>query len=214
MPAETMTGTFGADVLESIGLRSVTTVCDEILSESGTPLDRPLRQVASVAVVENPWVGGGAEQDLGPEAREVAPVLGKILSDQVVSALGGVDDVATFGKAALVGTEGELEHAGALIHTPYFGNIVRELLEGTSVLCFADGRAIPGTDVRIPLWHKTHATSRDHYQTIDVHLTDAPREDEICVVVAASDGPRPFPRLGDRRTDAPITSEILKGKLT
>src|SRR5699024_7881816 len=103
VPAETMTGTFGADVLESIGLRSVTTVCDETLSESGTPLDRPLRQVASVAVVGNPWIGGGVEQDLGPEAREVAPVLGKILSDQVVSALGGVDDVATFGKAALVG---------------------------------------------------------------------------------------------------------------
>ena len=61
------------------------------------------------------------------------------------------------------------------------------------------------------MWHKTHATSRDHYQTIDLRLTDAPKSDELCVIAAASTGPRPFARIGDRRTDGAVTTEILKG---
>lgn len=195
------------------GVRRVTTVRDELRREAGRTLQRPLRQAAAVAVLRNPWLGEGPESDLGPATERIAPVLGKILSDRLVRALGGVGRIEAFGKAALVGLDGELEHAGALIHTPYFGNIVRELLEGTSVLCFADGRAEPGTDLRVPLWHKTHATSRKHYQTMEVHLPDAPRADEICVIAAASDGPRPFPRIGDRSTDRPITTEILEGLL-
>src|SRR5699024_12656612 len=114
-------------------------------------------------------------------------------------------------KAGMVGTNGGIEPAGPLIPTPHCGNIVRELLEGTSVLCFADGRGIPSQSIRVPIWHKTHATSRDHYQTMDVYLADAPHADEICVIAAASTGTRPFPRIGDRRTDGNVTTEILKG---
>lgn len=110
-----------------------------------------------------------------------------------------------------MGINGEIEHAGAPIHAPYFGNIVRELLEGTSVLCFADLRGIPSQSIRVPIWNKTHATSRDHYQTRDLYLADALHTDGICVLAAASTGTRPFPRIGDRRTDGNVTTEILKG---
>lgn len=193
------------------GLRRIFTLTEELRSEDGVELERPVRQAACVAVLKNPWVGQGVESDLAPFAAQAAPVLAKLMADRLIETLGGVERIEAFGKAALVGSSGELEHAGALIHTPYFGNIVRELLGGTSVLCFADGRGEPGSSIRVPMWHKTHATSRMHYQTIDVHLPDAPHADEICVIAAASDGPRPFHRIGDRTTDPQVSTDILKG---
>lgn len=199
---------------ERMGVRRIFTLTEEISSEAGEILHAPVRQAACVAVVKNPWLNEGVGADLGPATERMAPVLAKLLADRLISALGGVGRIEAFGKAALVGTAGELEHAGALIHTPFFGNVLRELLGGTSVLCFADGRAEPGGDVRVPLWHKTHATSRKHYQTLDLHLADSPHADEICVVAAAADGPRPFHRIGDRSTDPAVSADILKGLLS
>lgn len=194
-----------------LGVRTITVQREEILAEAGVSLTEPVKQAAAIAVLRNPWSGTAPDEDLGPATEQVSPVLAKVLTDRLLSALGPAGQVEAFGKGAVVGTAGEIEHAGALIHTPYFGNILREMLEGTSVICFADGRSGPAASIRVPMWHKTHATSRDHYQTIDVHLSDSPRADEICVVAAASTGPRPFPRIGDRRTDGTVTTEILKG---
>ena len=196
---------------QKLGVRKISLVRDEIRQEAGVSLDQPIQQAAAIAVLPNPWAGKGVDSDLSEEVEKLAPVLAKVLADKLIDALGGAANIEAFGKAGLVGTNGEVEHAGALIHTPYFGNIVRELLEGTSVLCFADGRGIPSQSIRVPIWHKTHATSRDHYQTMDVYLADAPHADEICVIAAASTGTRPFPRIGDRRTDGNVTTEILKG---
>lgn len=197
-----------------LGVRRIFTVLQEVREEGGHPLDRPVCQAAAVAVLSNPWSGTGVDQDLGERTRDVAPVLAKLLTDRLLVALGGKDAIQTFGKAALVGTDGELEHAAALIHTPYFGNLVRELLGGTAIICFTDGRSEPGPDLKVPLWHKTTAGLRDYYQTIDLHLPDAPHPDEICVIAAASDGPRPFPRIGDRQTDPDVDTTILKGLLS
>lgn len=196
---------------QKLGVRKVFLVRDELRQESGVSLEQPIQQAAAVAILPNPWLDRGVDSDLSQAVEELAPVLGKVLADKLIEALGGVENIEAFGKAALVGTAGEVEHAGALIHTPYFGNIIREMLEGTSVLCFADGRGTPGEAIRVPIWHKTHATSRDHYQTMDVYLADAPHADEICVIAAASTGTRPFPRIGDRSTDGQVTTEILKG---
>ena len=138
-------------------------------------------------------------------------MLAKLLSDRLLQALGGAEKVEAFGKAALVGSDGELEHAGALIHTPFFGNLLREALGGTSIICFVDGRGVPGESLRVPMWHKTAAATRTHYQTLDLSLPDAPHAGEIAVIAAASTGPRPHARIGDRTTDQVITSEILKG---
>jgi hypothetical protein len=195
----------------SLGVRRLTLVHEEAVSEAGAELTRPVQKAAAIAVLRNPWTGTGPDRDLSPETRTIAPVLAALLSQRLTDSLGGADNIEAFGKAALVGTGGELEHAGALVHTPYFGNLVRELLGGTSIICFTDGRVPEGTSVHVPMWHKTHAANRDHYQTIDVDLADAPHADEICVIAAASTGPRPFPRIGDRRTDQPVTTDILKG---
>ncbi|MDI2098291.1 amino acid synthesis family protein [Ruicaihuangia caeni] len=192
-----------------IGLRSIITSTEELPSAGGEPA--LILRASAVAVIANPWIGTSTEFDLQPETVRIAPVLAKLLTDRLLDAVGGAQRVEAFGKAAVVGLDGELEHAGALIHTPYFGNLVREALGGTSILCFADGRAAPGGNIRVPLWHKTAASTRSHYQSLDVSLRDAPHTDEIAVIAAVSTGPRPHARIGDRATDLPVTSEILKG---
>lgn len=190
----------------AVRLRKVVTEVEEIPIE-GKP---PIRRATATAVIENPWVGTGTAHDLSSKAERIAPLLAKLLSDRLLDALGGGPQVKAFGKAALVGTAGEIEHGGALIHTPYFGNLFREAMEGTSILCFVDGRAEAGELLRVPMWHKTAAATRDYYQTIEVNLADAPHAHEVVVIAAASTGPRPFARIGDRATDSPVTSDILK----
>ncbi|MBS3178319.1 MULTISPECIES: amino acid synthesis family protein [unclassified Pseudoclavibacter] len=195
----------------ALGVRKIFTAYEDVISDGGVDAPTAIRQASAVAVVRNPWIGQGKLADLTEATAEVAPVVAKLLSDRLLAALGGAGKVEAFGKAAVVGLEGEIEHAGALIHTPYFGNLLREFLEGTSIICFSDTRADAGGDLRVPLWHKTAAATRSHYQSLDVHLADAPHRDEIAVIAVASSGPRPHPRIGDRTTDVPVTSDILKG---
>lgn len=190
----------------SIGLRRVITSSEEIPRANAEPITR----ATATAVIANPWVGTSTAEDLASESERIAPILAKILTDRLIEVLGGAAEVEAFGKAALVGTAGEIEHGGALIHTPFFGNIMREALEGSSILCFVDGRADAGELLRVPLWHKNAAATRTHYQTLEVQLSDAPNAGEIAIIAAASTGPRPFARIGDRTTDKPVTSEILK----
>jgi hypothetical protein len=166
------------------------------------------------AVITNPWVGTGASRDLSVEVELIAPVLAKLLTTKLVEALGGVDAVEAFGKAAVVGTAGEIEHGGALIHTPYFGNLMREFLDGESIICFADTRAEAGEALVVPLWHKTQAATRSHYQTITTRISDGPRADELVIVAAGSTGPRPHPRIGDRKTDPAVTVKSLESVLS
>ncbi|KUM67399.1 amino acid synthesis family protein [Streptomyces sp. ISL-22] len=195
---------------ESIGLRKLVLYRDVVFTEAGQAPALPARRASVAAVIRNPWVGTGPSADLSPEQGHIAPVLAKLLTDRLIAALGGVDEIESFGKAAIVGTAGEIEHAGALIHTPYFGNLVREFLHGESVICFADTRAEAGETLIVPLWHKTRASTRSHYQTISARVSDAPRADEIVVIAAASTGPRPHPRIGDRMTDPVVTTESLE----
>ncbi|NEA99237.1 amino acid synthesis family protein [Streptomyces sp. SID13726] len=183
------------------GVRKVVTVVDEVLLELGRPVASPVRRVAAAAVIRNPWAGRGFVADLQPEVEALAPELAQLLTDRLLSELGGVDRVEAFGKAAVVGLDGESEHGGALIHTPYFGNVLRELTEGTSIIVFSDDQLPAGEPLTVPLWHKTAAATRSHYQTVQIRIPDAPRPDEIVVIAAAASGPRPNARIGDRRTD-------------
>lgn len=195
---------------ESIGLRKLVIYRDVVVTEAGEAPAQPARRTSVAAVIQNPWVGAGPSSDLSAEQGRIAPVLAKLLTDRLIASLGGVEEIESFGKAAIVGTAGEIEHAGALIHTPYFGNLVREFLQGESIICFADTRAEAGETLIVPLWHKTHAATRSHYQTISARVADAPRADELVVIAAASTGPRPHPRIGDRRTDPAVTTESLE----
>lgn len=201
----------GAPSVEPVRVRKLVTYREAIVTEAGVAPDRPARRASVAAVVRNPWSGTAPLADLAEEQERIGPVLAGLLCDRLVNALGPVHGIEAFGKAAIVGTAGEIEHAGALIHTPYFGNLVREALHGESIICFADARAEAGEPLVVPLWHKAHAATRSHYQTISARVPDAPRADEIVVIAAASTGPRPHPRIGDRRTDPVVTAEILEG---
>ena len=200
--------------MAGIGVRKVVVYRETVVTEAGAQPARPARQASVAVVVHNPWVGTGPTHDLSADVARIAPVLARLVTSQLIDALGGVDAVEAFGKAAIVGSAGEIEHGGALIHTPYFGNLMREFLDGESIICFADTRAEAGEPLVVPLWHKLHAATRSHYQTVTARVSDAPRADEVVIVGAASTGPRPHPRIGDRTTDPAITSKSLESVLS
>lgn len=210
-PESTAVAASDTALARHVGVRRITTATEEVMRDGGTPAATSILRASAVAVLANPWIGTASDEDLQPATERIAPIVAKLIADRLLATLGGADAVEAFGKAAVVGLRGETEHAAALVHTPYFGNLVREFLEGTSIICFADDRADAGTSIRVPLWHKTAAATRSHYQTLDVQLTDAPHADEIAVIAVASTGPRPHARIGDRTTDRAVTSEVLKG---
>jgi hypothetical protein len=185
----------------NVDIRRITTVSEELATELGAPVRTPVRKVAVAAVLANPWAGQGVVADLDEAVAGIAPVLAHELTGRLVRALGGADRVEAFGKAAVVGLGGEIEHAGALIHTPYFGNLFREITEGSSIIVFSDDRLEAGSSITVPMWHKLQAATRSHYQTISVRVPDAPRPDEVVVVAAGSTGGRPNARIGDRTSD-------------
>ncbi len=201
-------------VEDAIGLRKLVTYRESVITEAGATPVQPAQQASVAAVLRNPWAGTGPTHDLFDRASHVAPVLARLLTDRLIAVLGGAHVVQAFGKAAIVGSNGEIEHGGALIHTPFFGNLMREFLEGDSIICFADTRAEAGETLVVPLWHKTKAATRDYYQTVSTRVPDAPRADEIVIVAAGSTGPRPHPRIGDRATDPAITLENLESVLS
>ena len=160
-----------------------------------------MRRAAAAAVIDNPWAGLGRVDDLGAEVERIAPVVAVALTDRLAEVLGGAEQIEAFGKAAIVGTDGEIEHGAALIHTPWFGDVVRQALDGTSIIVFSDTRGPAGTALVVPVWHKTAAATRSHYQTVEIRIADAPRPGEIVLVCAAATGGRPQARIGDRTTD-------------
>lgn len=199
---------------ERIAVRKLVTYRESVVTEAGASPVRPADRASVAAVVRNPWIGTAPDTDLSEGQGLFAPVLAGLLTDRLIAALGGADRIEAFGKAAIVGTAGEIEHAGALIHTPFFGDLVREFLRGESIICFADARAEAGEDLVVPLWHKTKAATRSHYQTVNARVADAPRAEEIVVIAAASTGPRPHPRIGDRSTDRAVTTQNLEEVLS
>lgn len=189
------------------GIRKTVVSFEDVLLENGRGPATPARRAFAAAVITNPWLGTGPDADLAAAVQVVAPVLAKGLTDRLIAVLGGVERIEAFGKAAIVGTAGEIEHAGALIHTPFFGNLMRDYLDGQSIICFADARADAGEALVVPMWHKRHAATRSHYQTVAARVSDAPRADEIVVIAAASTGPRPHARIGDRSTDPTVNAQ-------
>jgi amino acid synthesis protein len=183
-------------------IRKLVTLVDEIVAEPGAGPAGPVRRAAAAAVIANPWAGQGRVADLQPAVEELAPAVAVALTDRLLEALGGAGVIEAFGKAALVGTDGEIEHGAALIHTPWFGDVVRQALDGTSIIVFSDARGPAGTSLVVPVWHKTAAATRSHYQTVEVRVPDAPRPDELVLVCAAATGGRPLARIGDRTTDS------------
>ncbi len=174
---------------------------EETLIEGGKAAETPLRMIAAVAVIKNPWAGQGFVDDLRPEIHDCAPGLGELLTKIVLDAAGGGDKVEGYGKAAIVGVNGEVEHASALIHTLRFGNHYREAVGAKSYLAFTNTRGPANAPLQIPLMDKNDGGKRSHYLTIALQVADAPGPDEIVVALGASIGGRPHHRIGDRYQD-------------
>ncbi|MCU0800886.1 MAG: amino acid synthesis family protein [Rhodobacteraceae bacterium] len=182
-------------------IRKTLTLIETTLIEGGRAAPRPLRLIAAVAVLKNPWAGRGFVDDLKPEIHAVAPELGALLTAMMLEAAGGPDNIEGYGKAAVVGLNGELEHANALIHTLRFGNHYRQAVGAKTYLAFTNVRGGANTPVMIPLMDKHDEGRRSHYQTVHFAIPDAPAADEIVVALGAATGGRPHHRIGDRYQD-------------
>lgn len=174
---------------------------EKTLIEGDKEAKIPLTLYAAIAVIKNPWAGRGFVEDLKPEIHEQAPILGKLLTDMIIEAVGGGERVEAYGKSAIVGLDGEIEHASALIHTLRFGNFYRNAVGAKSYLAFCNTRGTANAAIMIPLMDKNDEGRRSHYLTIQTAVPDAPANDEIVIALGASVGGRPHHRIGDRYQD-------------
>ncbi|WP_294641205.1 amino acid synthesis family protein [uncultured Aureimonas sp.] len=171
------------------------------LVEGGKAASKPLKLFTAIAVVRNPWAGRGFVDDLKPEIHAGAPILGELLTRMILEAVGSGEAVEAYGKSAVVGLDGEIEHASALIHTLRFGNHYRQAVGAKSYLAFCNTRGPANAPVMIPLMDKNDEGRRSHYLTIQTSVPDAPAAGEILVALGASVGGRPHHRIGDRYQD-------------
>ena len=182
-------------------IRKIVTYTEDILIEGRRAVPRSTKLLAAAAVLRNPWRGDKFTEDLKPAILSHAVILGEMLVPRLMELSGGASAVEAYGKAAVVGTDGEVEHASALIHTLRFGNQLREAVGGTSYLSFTNKRAGPGCAIDIPMAHITSSGTRSHFLTVSFTIPDAPAADEILVAIGAATAGRPHHRIGDRYED-------------
>lgn len=186
-------------------IRKIVTVVEETWREADRDITPPTRRAAALAVIENPYAGRYVE-DLSLLI-ETGEMLGELLARKAVAAL-GIEGVRaeSYGKAAAVGENGELEHAAALLH-PKMGAPVRKVLgTGAALIPSSKKRGGPGIPFDIPLGHKDAAYVRTHFDGMEVRISDAPRADEVVVALAVTDSGRPLPRVGG------LTKDQIKGQ--
>lgn len=179
----------------SADIRKIAVSVEETRREMGREIDPPTRKAVAVAVIANPFAGRYVE-DLEP-LMEIGEELGGLLGRKCVEALGIEPARAeSYGKAAMVGENGELEHAAAILH-PRLGKPLRAAVEkGAALVPSSKKMGGPGQPLDVPLGHKDAAYVRSHFDGIEVRLNDSPRADEIMVAVAVTDSGRPLARVG------------------
>lgn len=183
-----------------MNLRKITTIVEELLLEGGREVEPAARIAIVAAVIENPWAGHGFVDDLSAGIDSVASDLGALLAPRVMAALNA--PLEAYGKAAIVGLNGEIEHGSALIHTLKFGDHFRNAAHATTLLPAVEKRGQAGVIFDIPLKHFTDATIRSHHQSVEVRVSDAPHADEIVVALAGAAQGRPQQRLAPLSTEA------------
>jgi len=181
-------------------IRKIVTFLEETHTEMGRSVNPPTRRAAAAAVIENPFAGKYVE-DL-TELAEIGQELGSLLTERALATLGiPGPSVESYGKAAAVGENGELEHAAAILH-PKLGAPVRKLLgKGAALIPSSKKRGGPGVSLDIPLGHKDAAFVRSHFDGMEIRVNDAPRANEILVAIALTDSGRPLPRVGGLTKD-------------
>ncbi len=175
-------------------IRKIVTIVEEVFADGEKKVEKPIKKAAAIAVIKNPFAGKYEESldaliDTGDE-------LGKILGERAVEALGKGATVDSYGKAAIVGEKGELEHAAAILH-PKLGTPLRNAVGGgKAIIPSVKKLGRMGDELDIPLHFKDAAFVRSHFDGMTVSVNDAPKTDEILVAVAVTDGGRPHPRVG------------------
>jgi len=190
-------------------IRKVLVSVDETRIEAGRPVDPPTRRAVACAVIRNPFAGRYVE-DLTP-LMDVGAELGDLLARRCLEALGiGPERAEGFGKAAVVGEAGEIEHAAAILH-PKMGAPVRAvLLKGPALIPSAKKRGGLGTPIDVPLGHKDAAYVRSHFDAVEARVPDGPRADEIAVFIAVTESGRPLPRVGGLTADQVVGEDGLR----
>ena len=176
-------------------IRKMVTIVEDTLEEGGQEILPPARRAAAIAVIENPFAGT-YQEDL-EALMAIGEELGSLLGDKCVAALGVTPEaVQSYGKAALVGENGELEHAAAILH-PHLGKPLRSAVEkGAALVPSNKKRGGMGHPLDVPLGHKDAAYVRSHFDGMEVRINDAPKANEILVAIAVADSGRPLPRVG------------------
>ncbi|MEN4920549.1 amino acid synthesis family protein [Achromobacter spanius] len=198
--------------MSSLQVRKVVSYVEKTLIEGGRAAERPLVMIVAAAVIRNPWAGLPFQEDLRPGILEAAPPLGELLVAEILRQAGSADNIEAYGKAAVVGTAGEVEHASALIHTLRFGNAYRNAVGGTSYLSFTNMRGGPGCVISVPLMHKLDEGLRSHYLTVQTTINDAPAPDEIVIALGAATSGRPHHRIGNRYSDLQELAQEAQAK--
>lgn len=186
-------------------IRKLAVWVEETHREMGKQIQPATRKAVAVAVIANPFAGKYQEDLSG--LMEIGAELGGVLGEKCVAALGiSPEQAQSYGKAAMVGENGELEHAAAILH-PKLGAPLRAAVEkGAALVPSSKKMGGPGQDLDIPLGHKDAAYVRSHFDGVEVRLNDAPRANEIMVAVAVTDSGRPLPRVGG------LTHDEAEGK--
>jgi hypothetical protein len=186
-------------------IRKIITSVEETHSEMQRTVSPPTRKAVAVAVIENPFANNYVD-DLEP-LMQTGAELGDLLGRRAVDALGIAPEAAeSYGKAAMVGENGELEHAAAILHPRLGAPLRKEVHEGAALVPSSKKMGGPGQALDVPLGHKNAAYVRSHFDGIEVRINDAPRANEIMVAISVTDSGRPFPRVGG------LTSEEAEGK--
>ncbi len=190
--------------MSGANIRKIVTIVEETCKEMDRQISPPTRRAAAIAVIENPFAGR-YQEDL-EDLMAIGEELGDLLGRKCVAAL-GIEPAAaeSYGKAAMVGENGELEHAAAILH-PRLGKPLRAAVEkGAALVPSSKKMGSMGQPLDVPLGHKDAAYVRSHFDGMEVRINDAPRANEIMVAISVTDSGRPLPRVG-------LTADEAKGE--
>ncbi len=190
-------------------IRKTCVIVEETQRDMGRAVDPPTRKAAALAVIKNP-AANKFQEDLAVLS-EIGAELGEILGNMCVEALGiKPEEAESYGKAAIVGENGEWEHAAAVLHPKLGGPLRKEVEKGAALVPSVKKMGGPGASIDVPLGHKDAAYVRSHFDGMEVRLADAPRANEILVVIAVTDSGRPFPRVGGLTVDEIVGEDGLR----
>ncbi len=192
-------------------VRKISVLIDEVLTEAGRKDGDPVRRVAVMAAVRNPLVGSFTE-DLQP-MMDVGGEVGSLMSARMLDQFGGdPESIESYGKGALVGAAGEIEHGFALITRPFARSVRGAFGYATAWMASNVKRGGIGARIDVPLAHKKAVFVRSHYDTIECAMPDAPRDDEVVVILAAANRGRLHARIGGLAKEDIVNGDVYEDR--